>query len=144
MTTGKAAIPCGIARLRDGFRLEGYTTVQLHDAAGEPLVVRQRLLRDEPYLRLIRTRKVANADNFRHQLVVDLCDWCCHPAARMESLPEPRGTRAWIVVPCFGCDSIENVPSSSFSRSSILMRPSPRLSFAVFRSKPEPESLTVR
>ena len=60
------------------------------------------------------------------------------------SLDEPRGTRAWIVVPQFGCDSIVMVPFTSFSRSSMLMRPSPRLVLAASRSKPAPESLTVR
>jgi hypothetical protein len=37
-----------------------------------------------------------------------------YPAARWESLPELRATRAWIVVSRFGCDAIEkieNVPS---------------------------------
>jgi hypothetical protein len=61
----------------------------------------------------------------------------------MDSLPELRGKRAWIVVPRWGCDSIKNVPFSSFSRSCMLMRPSPRLSFAASLSKPAPESLTV-
>jgi hypothetical protein len=63
-----------------------------------------------------------------------------YPAARMESLSELRGTRAWIVVPRMGCDAIENVPFRIFSRSSMLMRPSPRPSFAASQSKPAPES----
>src|SRR6266550_4411835 len=43
----------------------------------------------------------------------------------MGLLSESRGTRACIVVPPSGSDSTENVPFRSFSRSSILMRPSP-------------------
>lgn len=62
----------------------------------------------------------------------------------MESRSELSGTRAWIVVPRRGCDSIESVPFRSFSRSSMLIRPSPRLAFAASLSKPRPESLTVR
>jgi hypothetical protein len=69
---------------------------------------------------------------------------CSYPAARMEWLPELRGTRAWIVVPRLGCDSTESVPFRSFSRSSMLVRPSPRPSFAPSTSNPAPESLTVR
>jgi len=41
----------------------------------------------------------------------------------MESLPEPRGTLAWIVVPRLGCESIDRVPFTSLSLSSMLMRP---------------------
>ena len=67
-----------------------------------------------------------------------------YPATCIASLPEMRGTRAWIVVPRLGCDAIENVPFTSFSRSSMLIRPIPRLSFAASQSKPRPESLTVR
>jgi hypothetical protein len=67
-----------------------------------------------------------------------------YPAARMASVPELRGTRARIVVPRLGCDSTEKVPFRSFSRSSMLMRPSPRPSFAASLSKPAPESLTAR
>jgi hypothetical protein len=52
-----------------------------------------------------------------------------------ESFPELKGTRAWIVVPRCGWDSIENVPFSSFSRSSMLRRPIPRLVFAASMSK---------
>src|SRR5690349_18565365 len=53
-----------------------------------------------------------------------------YPAALMESLPELRGTRAWSVVPRLGCESIERVPFTSFSRSSMLISPSPRLALA--------------
>ena len=60
---------------------------------------------------------------------------CSYPATRRESLPELRGTRAWIVVPRWGCDSIESVPFSNFSRSSMLIRPSPRPFFAASRVK---------
>ena len=67
-----------------------------------------------------------------------------YPAARMESLPELRGTRAWIVVPRWGGDSIKNDPFTSLSRSCMLIKPSPRPAFAASRSKPAPESLTVR
>ena len=67
-----------------------------------------------------------------------------YPAARIESHTGLRGARAWMVVPQFGCELIESVPFTSFSRSSMLMRPRPRLSFDVSRSKPAPESLTVR
>jgi hypothetical protein len=58
-------------------------------------------------------------------------DWgAICPAARMESLLEPRGARALIFVPRLACESIENVPFRTLSRSSILMRPSPRRCFA--------------
>ncbi len=67
-----------------------------------------------------------------------------YPAARMSLLSNLRGTRARIVVPPSGSDSTENVPFRSFSRSSILMRPSPPLLFAASLSKPMPESLTIR
>ena len=50
-----------------------------------------------------------------------------YPAARAESLLESQGTRAWMVVPPFGCESIDSVPFTSFSRSSMLISPSPRL-----------------
>ena len=67
-----------------------------------------------------------------------------YSTARRESFPELKGTRAWIVVPRWSWDSIESVPFRSFRRSSMLMRPSPRLAFAASMSKPAPESLTVR
>jgi hypothetical protein len=69
---------------------------------------------------------------------------CLVPIYTVASLPELRGTRAWIVVPRLSCESIESVPLSSFSRSSMLMRPSPRVSFIASLSKPAPESLTLR
>jgi len=56
--------------------------------------------------------------------------WRTYSTARRKSSPKLKGTRAWIVVPCWGRDSMENVPFSIFSRSSMLMRPSPRLAFA--------------
>jgi hypothetical protein len=59
----------------------------------------------------------------RKRQVLRLHDFgALYPAERMESIPELRGTRAWIVVPRWSCDSTENIPSSSFSRSSMLMR----------------------
>ena len=67
-----------------------------------------------------------------------------YSTARRESFPELKGTRAWTVVPRRSWDSIESVPFRSFRRSSMLMRPSPRLAFAASMSKPAPESLTVR
>ena len=79
----------------------------------------------------------------------DVGEQFCFPSVRylvacIESLTEPRGTRAWIVVPRLGWESIDSVPVRSFSRSSMLMRPRPRLFFAASGSKPTPESLTVR
>jgi len=67
---------------------------------------------------------------------------CCYPAARTE--PLSTGTRAWIVAPPLGWVSIVKVPFTSFSRSSMLTSPKPLLIFACSRSKPTPESLTVR
>ena len=52
--------------------------------------------------------------------------------------PERKGTLTWTVVPFSGCESIENVPSTSFTRCSILTRPSPRPPLAALRSKPTP------
>jgi hypothetical protein len=46
------------------------------------------------------------------------------PAAPMESRPKRRGTRAWIVVPRLGCESIESVPFTSFSPSCMWSKPS--------------------
>ncbi len=63
-----------------------------------------------------------------------------HPAARIEPLPALSGTRAQMVVPRWGCDSIERVPFTSFTRSRMLIRPRPRLSLAASLSKPTPES----
>ena len=67
---------------------------------------------------------------------------CCYPAARTE--PLSTGTRAWIVAPPLGWVSIVKVPFTSFSRSSMLTSPKRLLIFACSRSKPTPESLTVR
>src|SRR5258705_5121298 len=39
----------------------------------------------------------------------------CRPATRMESLSILRGTRAWIVVPRLGCESMKKLPFTSFS-----------------------------
>src|ERR1700756_3087688 len=55
---------------------------------------------------------------------------CPYPAAaRAESLIELNGTQAWTVVPRLGCDSTDNLPFTSLSRSSMLIRPRPCLSF---------------
>ena len=43
----------------------------------------------------------------------------------MESLLELNGTRAWIVVPLPGCDSMEICPSARCSLSYMLMSPRP-------------------
>src|SRR5258705_376922 len=67
-----------------------------------------------------------------------------YPAARIESLPALNGTRALMVVPRLGCDTIEKVPFTSFTRSCMLIRPKPGLLLAASPSKPTPESRTVR
>ena len=68
-----------------------------------------------------------------------------HARATRQNLPPGlSGTKAWIVIPRLSWDSIESVPFRIFSRSSMLIRPSPRPAFAASTSKPNPESLTVR
>src|SRR5271163_477440 len=67
-----------------------------------------------------------------------------YPAGCGRLLSELRGTLAYILVPPWGCESIENSPCTSFSRSRILVRPSPLPCIATLGSKPIPESHTVR
>ena len=57
------------------------------------------------------------------------------PAASKESLPELRGTRAWIVVPPPGCDWMEISPLTNCIRSRMLMSPKPRRYDGVLRVK---------
>ena len=49
----------------------------------------------------------------------------------------------WTVVPRVACDSMTNSPDTSFRRSFMLVRPSPRPRFAASTSKPTPSSRTV-
>ena len=51
--------------------------------------------------------------------------WRTLSTARKKSSPKLKGTRAWIVVQCWGRDSMENVPFSISSRSAMLMRAKP-------------------
>jgi hypothetical protein len=57
---------------------------------------------------------------------------------------EVKGSRAWMVVPRFSCESIESSPPTNFKRSCMLVRPSPVPFIAASASKPAPRSLTVR
>jgi hypothetical protein len=48
------------------------------------------------------------------------CTAATCPELHMESSPELKATRAWIVVPRSGCESMERVPFTSFSRSWVM------------------------
>jgi Integrase core domain len=66
-----------------------------------------------------------------------------YPTAPADFILVVRGTRAWIVVPRCGCESMERFPFTSFRRSLMLVRPSPFPFIASPGSKPIPKSRTV-
>ncbi len=88
----------------------------------------------------IRLDPCSRWQGFRWRLV----EACRRQGRQGYSAVGETGTIAWIVVPRLGCESIESVPFTSLSRSSMLTRPSPRLSLVASSSKPEPESRIMR
>src|SRR5207249_6382505 len=82
-----------------------------------------------------------NCANLRKSMPLKFGCLILGPRRRNYSL---SGTLACIFVPRFGCESIENAPFISFSRSLILVRPKPFPFTDTLWSKPTPGSLTMR